>query len=172
MTHKDIYTKFMIEYDKANATSSYPSLTEFEVATVLDKSYNALIAQKVSGNNIRRAGFEMDLKAMEDLAPLVVQDSVTLTQNSAVAENVYSGQLKDNHLYFIDGYLKKDSTIGSIVDYTRAEFISFDHMDASLFDLDNIEGTLYINITALFNANHGFANNGLFLSLPTQLRYN
>ena len=48
MTHKDIYTKFMIEYDKANVTSSYPSLTEYEVATVLDKAYNALIAQKYS----------------------------------------------------------------------------------------------------------------------------
>ena len=44
MTHKDIYTKFMIEYDKAGASTSYPSLTEYEVATVLDKAYNALIA--------------------------------------------------------------------------------------------------------------------------------
>nr|DAF65995.1 MAG TPA: hypothetical protein [Caudoviricetes sp.]DAH00442.1 MAG TPA: hypothetical protein [Crassvirales sp.] len=44
MTHKDIYTKFMIEYDKANVASSYPSLTEYEIATILDKAYNALIA--------------------------------------------------------------------------------------------------------------------------------
>jgi len=72
MTHKDIYTKFMIEYDKANVTSSYPSLTEYEIATVLDKAYNALIAQKVTGNNARRVGFEMDTKAISDLAPLVV----------------------------------------------------------------------------------------------------
>lgn len=46
MTHSDIYTKFMIEYDKANITSSYPSLTKYEIATILDKAYLALIAQK------------------------------------------------------------------------------------------------------------------------------
>lgn len=45
MTHSDIYTKLMIEYDKANITSSYPSLTRYEVATILDKAYLALIAQ-------------------------------------------------------------------------------------------------------------------------------
>jgi len=71
MTHKDIYIKFMIEYDKANVTSSYPSLTEYEVATFLDKAYNALIAQKITGNNYRRAGFESDIKSISDLAPLI-----------------------------------------------------------------------------------------------------
>ena len=71
MTHKDIYTKFMIEYDKANVTSSYPSLTEYEIATILDKAYNALIAQKITGNNVRRAYFEADLKAIADLEPLI-----------------------------------------------------------------------------------------------------
>ena len=74
MTHKDIYIKFMIEYDKANVTSSYPSLTEYEVATVLDKAYNALIAQKVTGNNIRRAPFEADVKSISDLQNLIVTD--------------------------------------------------------------------------------------------------
>ena len=72
MTHKDIKTKFMIEYDKANVTSSYPSLTDYEIATLLDKAYNALIAQKVIGNNIRRSGFETDIKSISDLQPLVV----------------------------------------------------------------------------------------------------
>ena len=71
MTHKDIYTKFMIEYDKANVTSSYPSLTEYEIATVLDKAYNALIAQKVTGNNVRRSPFEADTKAVSDLQRLI-----------------------------------------------------------------------------------------------------
>ena len=71
MTHKDIYIKFMIEYDKANVTSSYPSLTEYEVATFLDKAYQSIITQKVTGNVPRRAGLEMDLKAMEDLEPLI-----------------------------------------------------------------------------------------------------
>lgn len=53
MTHADIFTKFVIEYDKANITSSYPSLTDYEIATVLDKAYLALIAQKFTGNNAR-----------------------------------------------------------------------------------------------------------------------
>lgn len=53
MTHSDIYTKYMIEYDKAMITSSYPSITKYEAATILDKAYLALIAQKVTGNNPR-----------------------------------------------------------------------------------------------------------------------
>lgn len=44
MTHGNIITKFLIEYDKAEITSSYPSLTDYEIATILDKSYLALIA--------------------------------------------------------------------------------------------------------------------------------
>ena len=71
MTHSDIYTKFMIEYDKANITSSYPSLTQYEIATILDKAYLALIAQKYTGNNPRRQPFESDMKAIEDLQPLI-----------------------------------------------------------------------------------------------------
>jgi len=54
MTYKDVYKKFMIEYDKADISSSYPSLTIYEVATLLDKAMLALIAQKVTGNNPRR----------------------------------------------------------------------------------------------------------------------
>ena len=80
MTHKDIYTKFMIEYDKANVTSSYPSLTEYEVATVLDKAYNALIAQKVTGNNIRRVALEGDLKNISDLSPLIKNNDQALNK--------------------------------------------------------------------------------------------
>ena len=106
MTHKDIYTKFMIEYDKANVTSSYPSLTEYEVATVLDKAYNALIAQKVTGNNVRRIGFEMDLKAIEDLAPLIKQkNNVKFTDAEGVAPNVMKTELPSDYLYFVDAYL-------------------------------------------------------------------
>lgn len=55
MTHKEIFTKFMIEYDKANIAASYPSLTKHEVAALLNKAYVALISQKISGNNFRKA---------------------------------------------------------------------------------------------------------------------
>lgn len=80
MTHKDIFTKFMIEYDKANITSSYPSLTEYEIATFLDKAYMALIAQKVTGNNIRRAALEADTKSVFDLQPLITSKLLYFNQ--------------------------------------------------------------------------------------------
>ena len=107
MTHKDIYTKFMIEYDKANVTSSYPSLTEYEVATVLDKAYNALIAQKVTGNNVRRSTFESDIKAIADLAPLVVTDTVLMNydKNLAHAANEYMADVPEDMLYFLQASL-------------------------------------------------------------------
>ncbi len=104
MTHKDIYTKFMIEYDKANVTSSYPSLTEYEVATVLDKAYNALIAQKITGNNIRRTVFETDVKAIADLEPLVARADINMEQDTDVT-NALKGALPSNLLYFIQAYM-------------------------------------------------------------------
>ena len=103
MTHKDIYTKFMIEYDKANVTSSYPSLTEYEVATVLDKAYNALIAQKVTGNNVRRASFESDIKSIADINALVKSDSISITSGVVPANNVVKSQLPNDLLYFLQG---------------------------------------------------------------------
>lgn len=67
MTYKDVYKKFMIEYDKADISSSYPSLTIYEVATLLDKAMLALIAQKVTGNNPRRQALDLDMKGVADL---------------------------------------------------------------------------------------------------------
>ena len=67
MTYKDVYKKFMIEYDKADISSSYPSLTIYEVATLLDKAMLALIAQKVTGNNPRRQTLDLDMKGIADL---------------------------------------------------------------------------------------------------------
>lgn len=76
MTYADIKKKFLIEYDKANVTSSYPSLTDYEIATILDKAYLALIAEKVTGNNPRRQVFEGDVKAISDLQKLIKTDEI------------------------------------------------------------------------------------------------
>lgn len=103
MTHKDIYTKFMIEYDKANVASSYPSLTEYEIATILDKAYNALIAQKFTGNNPRRSSFESDNKSISDLQPLIKTDVCTGSLDSA---NSFSVNLPDGFLYYISSCIK------------------------------------------------------------------
>jgi uracil phosphoribosyltransferase len=107
MTHKDIYTKFMIEYDKANVTSSYPSLTEYEIATVLDKAYNALIAQKITGNNVRRVGFEMDVKAISDLAPLIQHRHIAFFEDAHVpTTNVASFKLPSDFDYYVQAYIE------------------------------------------------------------------
>ena len=105
MTHKDIYTKFMIEYDKANVASSYPSLTEYEIATILDKAYNALIAQKFTGNNPRRSSFESDNKSISDLQPLIKTDLCT---GSGSLDNVnsFSANLPNEFLYYIFSCIK------------------------------------------------------------------
>jgi len=73
MKHKKVYEKFMIEYDKADTTSSYPSLTNYEIAVLLDKAYLALLGQKLTGNNLRQMPFEGDNKAIEDIRPLLVE---------------------------------------------------------------------------------------------------
>ena len=95
----------MIEYDKANVTSSYPSLTEYEVATVLDKAYNALIAQKITGNNLRRVGLEGDLKAITDIHGLVKRGQINLDKYSRAGENLNMGvgTLPQDYLYFVSG---------------------------------------------------------------------
>lgn len=115
MTHKDIYTKFMIEYDKAGASTSYPSLTEYEVATVLDKAYNALIAQKVTGNNVRRATFESDIKSIADLGPLVNTAVLEGASDNSIAPNIFkfdltidSEEQETNLLYFLQGSMLYD----------------------------------------------------------------
>ena len=61
----------MIEYDKMTTTSSYPSLTDYEILTILDKAYLAVVSNKFTGNNARKVGFEGDNKAIEDIRALI-----------------------------------------------------------------------------------------------------
>ena len=103
MTHGDIYTKFMIEYDKAGAATSYPSLTKYEIATLLDKAYLAIIAQKLVGNNVRKSGFESDVKAIEDIRPLVTTKRITdiVTAEDDAIKNAVQFKISSNLLYYI-----------------------------------------------------------------------
>lgn len=98
MTYNDIYKNFLIEYDKADVSSSYPSLTNEEIAAILDKAMYALIAQKVTGNNPRKVALDMDSKAMSDIAPLI--DTWTLTQST---NNTDPGIAKNEFVYVYSG---------------------------------------------------------------------
>ena len=105
MKHSDIITKFKIEYDKAEYASSYPSLTEYEIATILDKAYLALIAQKLTGNNPRQASFEADTKAVEDMRPLIDRADATANQELAVCSNDCAYILPDNFMYYVQSFI-------------------------------------------------------------------
>ena len=121
MTHNDIYTKFMIEYDKANVTSSYPSLTEYEVATILDKAYYALIAQKVTGNNPRQVPFESDVKSIADLQPLVKHVDLPFDDSSHnnMGINVAEVSIPEDFMYYVQMLLEYNA--GSKEDITVQE---------------------------------------------------
>lgn len=103
---KDIYTKYMIEYDKANVTSSYPSYTPYEIATFLNKALLALISQKVTGNNVRRVPFEGDTKAISDIQPLLTTQSIEVQGTDDTAINSKKYNLPNNFLYYVTGLVK------------------------------------------------------------------
>lgn len=107
MTYKDILTKYMIEYDKANVTSSYPSLTKYEIATILDKAYLAILAQKLTGNQ-QRVPFEGDPKAVEDVRPLI--DTKQISKSDEQPLGVKNGAVYKigDILYFITAKVSID----------------------------------------------------------------
>ena len=101
MTHSNIKEKFLIEYDKASIASSYPSLTDYEIATVLDKAYLALIAQKLTGNNPRGVQFEGDTKAIEDIRPLITRITILPSDVDKEASNEYVYDLPEDFMYYL-----------------------------------------------------------------------
>ena len=115
MTYNDIYKKFLIEYDKADVSSSYPSLTNEEIAAILNKAMYALIAQKVTGNNPRKVALDMDSKAMADIAPLIRTWSFTQsTADSGTAKNefeyVYNNDNDTLPAYILGGTIEYSDT--------------------------------------------------------------
>lgn len=121
MTHSDIKTKFLIEYDKANITSSYPSLTDYEIATLLDKAYYALINQKVTGNNPRQAGFESDNKAIEDIQPLIVTKLIPKVAEHSHVENDVTYNIPSDYLYYVQSKMKVGYNINGQTTYSSTD---------------------------------------------------
>lgn len=136
MTHSDIKTKFLIEYDKMTTTSSYPSLTDYEIATVLDKAYHAVIANKLTGNNARRVQFESDNKAIEDIRPLVTTADIAPCTDDVIAPDnckVYKITSDLNWMYYLHSRVEtiKVNTIAEDSSYLTVSLVS--HMDAQRF---------------------------------------
>lgn len=121
MTHSDIKTKFLIEYDKANITSSYPSLTDYEIATLLDKAYYALINQKVTGNNPRQAGFEADNKAIEDIQPLITTKLISKVAEHSHVENDVTYNIPSDYLYYVQSKMKVGYNINGQTTYSSTD---------------------------------------------------
>lgn len=109
MTYKDIHKKYMIEYDKENVTSSYPSLTTYEIATILDKAYLALIAQKLTGNQ-QRVPFEGDIKAIEDVRSLIASKKISKSNTTLPIDNAVIYKLSDI-LYFLTALVLIDGKL-------------------------------------------------------------
>lgn len=127
MTYNDIYKKFLIEYDKADVSSSYPSLTNEEIAAILNKAMHALIAQKVTGNNPRKVALDMDSKAMSDIAPLIKYfDTNYLTSGDSeslvTANNELLFKFGDTGTprYLLDGIIKYNDSDKEVVNLTTS----------------------------------------------------
>lgn len=127
MEHGDVKKKFLIEYDKASVTSSYPSLTDYEIATLLDKAYLALIAQKVTGNNPRQSGFESDNKEISDIQPLVITRAIEQSGRSVYAENDVVYDQPIDMLYFVQAKMNVGYNIQSAVVYSFVEVTQVAH---------------------------------------------
>lgn len=124
MTYNDIYKKFLIEYDKADVSSSYPSLTNEEIAAILDKAMYALIAQKVTGNNPRKVALDMDSKAMSDIAPLIKYFDTNKSDDESLikANNELLFKFGGNGAprYLLDGIIKYNDTDKEVVNLTTS----------------------------------------------------
>ena len=127
MTQNDIYKKFLIEYDKADVSSSYPSLTNEEIAAILNKAMYALIAQKVTGNNPRKVALDMDSKAMSDIAPLIKYFNTNYLTSSdseslVTANNELLFKFGDTGTprYLLDGIIEYNDSNKEVVNLTTS----------------------------------------------------
>lgn len=118
MTYEEITKKFLIQYDKEPVTSSYPSLTSTEIAHILDKSYLTIIAQKLTGRNLDKVAFEGDLKAVEDIRPLITTTDVHEDKNTSVLKvaNELIFNMPEDMLYYLQCSMYIENEYVSIYD--------------------------------------------------------
>lgn len=157
MTYEEITKKFLIQYDKEPVTSSYPSLTKTEIAHILDKSYLTIIAQKLTGRNQDRVVFEGDLKAVEDIRPLITTTDVNEDKNAAVTtvanEIIYN--IPDDMLYYLQCSMYLNNEVSSIYDdfqNTEKRLVPtqiIKHADAQKFEVTPYN-TPWIKIPAVY----------------------
>lgn len=124
MTYEEITQKFLIQYDKEPVTSSYPSLTSTEIAHILDKSYLNIIAQKLTGRNTDRISFEGDLKAIEDIRPLITTSDVTEDKDPSIfrVANELIFNTPSDMLYYLQCSMYMANNIKSVYDdYEKEE---------------------------------------------------
>lgn len=142
MTYQDVFTKFMIEYDKDDVTSSYPSLTKYEQATLLDKAYLALIAQKVTGNNPRQVAFDGDIKAIEDLQSLISTMTIAETPGGkSPNELLFEIHNPTDFLYFISATIScnsADTSLDGPVDSEVVQIVGNNDIDRFRATRNNI----------------------------------
>ena len=159
MAHNEIYTKFLIEYDKANVTSSYPSLTKYEIATILNKAYLALIAQKFTGNNVRQAPFEIDSKAISDLQPLITTTLLTkINRDTKYPTNcvVFNIPIDPKFLYYVSSRIQ--------INGDQSTVILVNHNDAQRF-IETANNKPWIKNPV------GYIEDGKFIVLYDNVKY-
>lgn len=103
MTTKDLHQHFIVEYDKANVISSYPSVLPEEIDIWLNKANNMMINQKFTGNNTRRIAFEGDTKRIADLQGLITTTSITTHTAASFVPNaiIFDLASKSDYLFYI-----------------------------------------------------------------------
>lgn len=128
MTYQDIITKFLIEYDKMITTASYPSLTTYEICTVLDKAYLAIISNKLTGINPRKAQFESDNKSIEDIRPLLKRQQFSkqtyeFGQSGNADNEIIYGISQNDWMYYIEAmvYIKTRLTPVQLVSHLDSQ---------------------------------------------------
>ena len=144
MTHNDVYTKFLIQYDKANVTSSYPSLTKYEIATLLDKAYIATIAQKVTGNNPRQSAFESDVKSIADVQPLIKHADLEFDplSHEVMGINIAEVTIPEDYMYYVQMLIEYDSSSKDGINVGDASIVS---SAGQQFSGDDDNGILDVN---------------------------